>query len=51
MELASFVREVSPGTDTTWKESGAHRLRGGGGELGKLKTLNYGSNYFAQTKN
>ena len=34
-----------------WKESGARSLRGGGGELGKLKTLTSSSNYFAQNIN
>jgi hypothetical protein len=30
------------------KGIGARSLRGVGGELGKLKTLTYGSNYIAQ---
>jgi hypothetical protein len=34
----SFVKEVSPDSNTTCKESDAHSLRGGGGELGNLKT-------------
>jgi hypothetical protein len=40
--LCILVKEVSPGSDTTCKESYDRSLRGGGGELGKLKTLTYG---------
>jgi hypothetical protein len=32
------------------KESDARSLRGGGGELGKLKTLSYGFTTFSQSK-
>jgi hypothetical protein len=41
------MEEVSPDSDTTCKESDARNLRGGVGELGKLKTLTYVFTIFA----
>jgi hypothetical protein len=32
------MKEVSPGSDTTFKESDSCSLRGGGGELDNLKS-------------
>jgi hypothetical protein len=43
-----LVKEVSPDSDTTCKESDACSLRGGGGELGNLKNLTYGFTVFTQ---
>jgi hypothetical protein len=45
-----LVMEMSPGSDTTCKESDARSLRGGWGELGKLKTLTFGFTTFSQSK-
>jgi hypothetical protein len=45
-----LVKEVSPDSDTTCKESDARSLSGGGGELGNLKTLTYGFTTFSQSK-
>jgi hypothetical protein len=43
-----LVKNVSPDSDTTCKEWDARSLRGGGGELDKLKTLTYGFTTFPQ---
>ena len=43
----------SPGASTPYKVKviGCSSLKGGGGELGTIKTLTYDSNYFAQNLN
>jgi hypothetical protein len=45
-----LAKEVSPGSDTTGKESDARSLTGGGGALGNLKNLTYGFTTFSQSK-
>jgi hypothetical protein len=41
-------RRAPPPPPPLCKESYAHSLRGGGGELGNLKTLTYGFTIFEQ---